>query len=226
MQLFESYVNKLQLSPAESMGQHKYQEMFVELAWMLYIDCRENCIKVDIDAKEDNNCLLASVFYFMIRYSVDYIYPKNLKLARTHDKRAFVATILEYLINTFQIEQIELYMKVADKFDEYVEKLISCSVLRALNSETDFFSPSIIHLNLKQLQNRYQKKLQPKDIDYRVFRKDKYWSPIHKEALLHRAGPSKPPMSKSMKMEFRSHRALNYEELESPKENLRYKPNP
>jgi hypothetical protein len=62
-------------------------------------------------------------------------------------------------------------MKIADKFDEYVEKLINSQVIKFVGFETDFFSPIIIQLNCKQLQNRYQKKLQPKDIDYRVFRK-------------------------------------------------------
>jgi len=62
-------------------------------------------------------------------------------------------------------------MKIADQFDEYIEKLINSSQLISINAETNFFSPAIISFNLKQLQNKYQKRLQSKDIDYRVFRK-------------------------------------------------------
>lgn len=88
---------------------------------------------------------------------------------------------------------------MADKFDEYVERLITNFILKVVGSETDFFHPNIIYLNFKQLQNRYQKRLQPKDIDYRVFRKEKSLTPIHKEALLHIAGVKKfPVLSKSM----------------------------
>jgi hypothetical protein len=230
MQLFESYISKLQLVTSENISNIKYKDIFVELAWILYTDAREICIRSDFEAKEENNCLMASVFYFMIRYSLDYIYPKGLKLDRNAEKRVIIAKILEFLLVTFQIEQVELYMKVADKFDEYVDRLINCQIMKSVGFETDFFSPVIIHLNFKQLQNKYQKRLQPKDIDYRVFRKEKCLTPIHKEALFHRAGIKKfPALSKSMTTEYRSHRTLNYEELESPKDQrdkLKSKANP
>lgn len=56
----------------------------------------------------------------MIRYSLEYLYPKDLKIDRNAEKRAIIVKILEFLLNKFDIKQIELYMKVADKFDEYV----------------------------------------------------------------------------------------------------------
>lgn len=39
-------------------------------------------MKADVHAKEENNSLLASVFYFMIRYSLEYISPRSLKFDR------------------------------------------------------------------------------------------------------------------------------------------------
>jgi hypothetical protein len=126
---------------------------------------------------------------------MNYLYPCHLKIDRNGEKRVIIAQILQFLLNTFQIELIDFYMRIADKFDEYIEKMINCSVLMSVGSETDFFSPTIIHLNLKQLQNKYQKQLQSKDIDYRVFRKEKSITPIHKEVLFHRAGAVKMPMT-------------------------------
>jgi hypothetical protein len=49
---------------------------------MLYTDSKENCLKLPLDTPDENNCLMASVFYFMIRYSLEYIYPKALNIGR------------------------------------------------------------------------------------------------------------------------------------------------
>jgi hypothetical protein len=69
----------------------------------LYVDSRENCIKLDFDVKEENNCLMASVFYFMIRYSLEYLYPKELKIDPNAEKRVIIAKVLEFILNIFQI---------------------------------------------------------------------------------------------------------------------------
>ena len=88
-----------------------YKAVFVELAWMLFIDCRENFAKFSANAREENNCLLACVFYFMIRYSLEYICPRNLldSIYINKDKKFLIARILDFLLNTFQIEDIGLY---------------------------------------------------------------------------------------------------------------------
>lgn len=91
-----------------------------------------------------------------------------------------IAHILELLLDVFQIQDIELFKKISDKFDEYGENLIDRYILRTTGCEVDFFSPFIIHLNFKQLQNRYQKALQSKDIDFRILRNQKSISPINK----------------------------------------------
>lgn len=53
----------------------------------------------------------------MIRYSMDYIYPRALKNERQSDKRALIAKILQLLLDLFNIQNIELYKKIAEKFD-------------------------------------------------------------------------------------------------------------
>ena len=60
----------------------------------------------------------------MIRYSHQYICPKGLSesLHSKADRRLVVTYILDYLLNTFQIEDIELYRQIAEIFDEYIEK--------------------------------------------------------------------------------------------------------
>lgn len=102
-----------------------------------------------------------------------------------------VSHILEYLLDVFNIQDIELFRQISTKYDKYGEELIDKFILRTVGSEIDFFSPFIIQLNFKQLQNRYQKALAPQDIDYRALRNQKLMTPINKEVLLHRVGLKK-----------------------------------
>lgn len=75
---------------------------------MLYIDSKENFLKWDSNSEwiDKCRCLLACVFYFMVRYSLDYIYPKQLKRERNYEKRTIVGKILELILQLFDIANI------------------------------------------------------------------------------------------------------------------------
>lgn len=151
----------------------------------------------------------------MVRYSLDYIYPKQLKKDRSADKRTLIGKIIELLLNVFSIENVDEYKRASIMFDEYAEHLINTLTLRALGSDTDFFTPLIVHLNFKQVQNRYQKSLKPNHIDMRVFRKQRSLTPINKAALFYKIGAKKyDSLSKSLGKEYKSHKILNYEDAE------------
>ena len=93
-------------------------------------------------------------------------------LVQNCDRKLLITRILDFLLNVFQIEDIALYKDIAENFDEYVERrLLEKSILKTTeSSETDFFAPSVIHINYKRLSNKYQKTLNSSTIDYRVFR--------------------------------------------------------
>lgn len=62
---------------------------------------------------------MASVLYFMVRYSLNYVYPVELKNDRSCEKRVIIGKILQLLLDIFEIQNIDLYKKIADRFDEY-----------------------------------------------------------------------------------------------------------
>ena len=120
MELFESYINELKLKTDHT----NFKPIFIEITWNLFIDCRDNYCSIPAQAREENNCLLASVFYFMIRYSLEHIYPLHLadSLHQNCDSKLLITRILDFLLNTFHIEDIGLYKDIAQHFDEYIEK--------------------------------------------------------------------------------------------------------
>lgn len=127
-----------------------------------------------------------------------------------------VGKILEFVLDVFSIQNIELYKKIAAQFDQYAINLINELIFRTVGNDTDFFSPLVIRFNYKQIQNRYQKSLRPKDIDFRVFRKQYSITPIHKQALFYRVGKKKQEnLTRSMTRDYKSHRILDYEEHQS-----------
>lgn len=44
---FEKYVEILELISAETVLDQRYQSVFIELAWMMYLDCREHFLRWD-----------------------------------------------------------------------------------------------------------------------------------------------------------------------------------
>lgn len=48
MKLFESYMSKFNFGTLYS----NYQNFFIEIGWMLYIDCRENYARLHVEARE------------------------------------------------------------------------------------------------------------------------------------------------------------------------------
>ena len=92
--------------------------------------------------------------------------------------------------------------------------------MKVSKSETDFFSPFIININYKRLDNKYQKALKPVDLDCRLFWKDKLLNltpskhnPSFKIAPFINKKRSRP-LSNKLKdqKKFASHRALNYDD--------------
>lgn len=216
MQLFESYISEFDFQTSSI----PYRRLFIETAWMFYIDCRENYAQLKVNEREENNCLLASVFYFMIRYSFEHIQPKALADSLHNcDRKMLITRILDFLLNVFQIEDIALYKQIAEIFDEYIEKrLLEKAVLKTTGiHDTDFFAPSVIQVNYKRLSNKYQKALSPATIDYRVFRPMYSISltPIQKKTPMPvkaSVGLGGKGLQSNTKLTFMSHRVLNYED--------------
>lgn len=61
--------------------------------WLLFIDARSRIYGCNQDLVE-NTCLLASVFYFMIRYSLGYVRPLLFSdVEREQDKKTLISCI-------------------------------------------------------------------------------------------------------------------------------------
>lgn len=111
-------------------------------------------------------CLLVSVFYFMIRYSIDYIKPQLFNdVEREQDKKSLIAKITEKLLELFSIEDFETYRNVVSSFDDYFDQLVQNHIIKHTAEKTDFFSPELINLNYKRLDAIYQKRLLADDLD-------------------------------------------------------------
>ena len=89
--------------------------------------------------------------------------------------------------------------------------------MKVSRSETDFFSPFIININYKRLDNKYQKALKPDDLDFRLFWKDKLLNLTpskHNQIAPFVNKKRSRPISNKVKdqKKFASHRALNYDD--------------
>lgn len=141
--------------------------------WLLFIDARSHIYGSSQDLMK-NICLLASVFYFMIRYSIDFIRPMLFSdVEREQDKKSLIARITEKLLELFNIEDFETYRNVVSSFDDYFDRLVQENIVKHSHERTDFFSPELINMNYKRLDTVYQKELKPGDLDERFFLRER-----------------------------------------------------
>jgi len=126
---FEKIIRKLELAEkvSESYG---YTKTFTSFMWLLFIDARSHIYGSSQDLMK-NICLLASVFYFMIRYSIDYIRPMLFSdVEREQDKKSLIARITEKLLELFCIEDFETYRNVVSSFDDYFDRLVQENIVK------------------------------------------------------------------------------------------------
>lgn len=102
--------------------------------------------------------------------------------------------------------------------------LINSNIMKVSTTETDFFNPQIININYKRLDNKYQKCLNGKNVDSRLFwkRKNKKnisfekFTPLYKDipgGKFKRMKNRKRTSSLNREQKyFASHRALNYDD--------------
>lgn len=48
VQKFNYYIEALELITEETVENMRYKELFIELAWMLYLDCKENYLRSEL----------------------------------------------------------------------------------------------------------------------------------------------------------------------------------
>jgi hypothetical protein len=169
---FEKTIRKLDFveKVSESYG---YIKTFTSFLWLLFIDAR-SCIYWNNQDIIENTCLLVSVFYFMIRYSLDYIRPILFSdMANDLDKKTIIAKITERLLELFSIEDFDTYRNVVSSFDDYFDQLVQNNIVKNTNERTDFFSPVLVNMNYKRLDTVYQKRLIADDLDERFFLKER-----------------------------------------------------
>jgi hypothetical protein len=169
---FEKTIKKLDFveKVSESYG---YIKTFTSFLWLLFIDARSRIYSNNQDLVE-NTCLLVSVFYFMIRYSIDYVRPMLFSgMDKELDKKTIIAKITEKLLDLFSIEDFETYRNVVSSFDDYFDQLVQNNIVKNTNERTDFFSPELINMNYKRLDAVYQKRLIADDLDERFFLRER-----------------------------------------------------
>lgn len=192
--------------------------------WLLFIDARSRIYGYSQDAIK-NTCLMASVFYCMIRYSMDYIRASLfVNVEREQDKKSLIARITEQLLELYNIEDFETYKNVATNFDDYFDRLVNENVIKHSPERNDFFSPELINMNYKRLDTFYQKELKQGDLDERFFLRERIstltpskLTPFARQGyasklngIRHKDKPLAAPDPK----EYSSHRALNYDVCE------------
>ena len=69
----------------------------------------------------------------------------------------------------FCIKDLREYGEVAQLFEEYFNHLLDKSIIRGSGNKTDFLSPENLVMNYKKLDRHYDKRINPQELDERIF---------------------------------------------------------
>jgi hypothetical protein len=124
------------------------------LTWILFLTMAN---KFSIKNGFDADYLLISVMYLMVRYSFDYLKPKNAPKIKANNK-TIISSILKKLFQIFLIEDVSCFKSITAIVDDYFDELITKQVIICQNFQNyDFLSPHLINLNYKKIDGLYLK---------------------------------------------------------------------